>query len=105
MSKNTDAALERFLVTKAGTAVAAICADPERVAEMKTLAAHGLTPVRVLETHLPPEAKRDLGGRFENGQCGKAVRDAISDTHVPSGDREKNLKGVFGSGALYIRRA
>jgi hypothetical protein len=104
MSRNTDTALEAFLTTKVGTAVAAICADPERVAEMKTLAAHGLTPVRVLETHLPMEVKRDLGARFENSQCGKAVRNAIADTHVPSGDREKNLRGAFKSGALYIRR-
>lgn len=73
---------------------------------MRTLAAHSLSPVRVLERRLSAEAKRLLGDRRSNSHCGKLVRDAMSKTHVPSGDRDKKMKGpTYKSGALYIRRA
>lgn len=105
MSATTDD-YGTFKLTFPGTEVVAICADPEAQAEMRTLAAHGLSPVRVLERRLSAEAKRFLGDRRNNSHSGKVVRDTISNTHVPSGDRDRKMKGpTYKSGALYIRRA
>lgn len=95
-----------FKLTFPGTEVVAICDNPDAQIEMRTLAAHALSPVRVLERRLSAEAKRLLGDRRSNSHCGKLVRDAVSQTHVPSGDRDKKMKGpTFKSGALYIPRA
>lgn len=105
----TETQLQKFKISFPGTEVVAICDGPEAQAEMRTLADHGLAPVRVLEKRLSDAAKWLLGDRHSNSQCGKLVRDAISNTHVPRPERrerDRKLKGpTFKSGALYVRRA
>lgn len=105
MSETYDAGTQAFVATRNGAEVEALTKNPTVIAEMKLIAGHGLSPIRVLEKYLSDEARRGLGGVWENSRCGRLVRiNSMGDTHVPSGDREK-LKGpTFGSGALYMPR-